>query len=164
MADREMPPLEFWASLEDLLREVCRSMGASGAVDQTTAALLSRIESALRQITPLLRELADHRALAHRHEIDAAHERGRLEGLAAGRIEGHRDGHEAGKAAALAERRGVVEVLTAPVATFASTKGGQAVLASVAIPVAILVLRACALGSPVAAIPAPVAIEAPDAP
>lgn len=169
--DRDMPPVEFWETLADLLRDVSRAMGASGAVDQNLSAMMARVETALRASTPLLRELADHRTATHRAAVDAAYARGRAEGHVEGLATGRREGEEAGKAAAIAERQGVVEILTRPIVTFARAPGGQAVLATVALPLAILLLRACVLGEPVQAVPgavpglpAPTTREAPDGP
>lgn len=163
--DRDQPPPEIWEAIAELLRDVSRAMGASGAVDQALAATLARVETALRASTPHLRELADHRTIAQRAAVDAAHAKGHAEGHAAGMAEGRRIGHEAGKAEAIAERRGVVEILTRPIAAFAGTKGGQAILATVALPLAVLLLRACVLGAPPDAllIP-PVPVEAIDGP
>ena len=100
--------------------------------------------------------------------MEAAYQRGHEEGLTAGKAEGYRVGHEAGKLAAAAERRGMIEALTAPIATFASTKGGAALLASVALPLAVLLLRACVVGGPIAVpgadiLPA-MTVEAPGGP
>ena len=169
--ERDMPPVEFWETLADLLRDVSRAMGASGAVDQNLSAMMARVETALRATNPFLRELSDHRAATHRAAVDAAYTRGRADGHAEGLVTGRREGEEVGKAAAIAERQGVVEVLTRPVITFARAPGGQAILATVALPLAILLLRACVLGEPVQAVPGvapglptPTTSEAPDGP
>ena len=161
-------PTEVLTALLSALGDVQRAVGASGTADAAAAATRARVMQALRAAEPYLRELSGRRDADHRAEVEAAYQRGHDEGVAAGKTEGHRVGHEAGKLAAAAERRGMIEALTAPVATFASTKGGAALLASVALPLAVLLLRACVIGGPVAipgadALPA-MTVEVPGGP
>ncbi len=161
-------PTEVLTALLSALGDVQRAVGASGTADAAAAATQSRVIQALRAVEPYLRELSGRRDADHRAEVEAAYQRGHEDGLTAGKAEGHRVGHEAGKLAAAAERRGMIEALTAPIATFASTKGGAALLASVALPLAVLLLRACVVGGPIAVpgadiLPA-MTVEAPGGP
>jgi hypothetical protein len=150
-------PTEVLTALLLALGDVQRAVGASGTSDAAAAATQARVIAALKGVEPYLRELSERRDASHRADVDAAHQRGHAEGLAAGHTDGHRAGHEAGKAAAEAARKGLIESLAAPVAVFAGTKGGQLALGSIALPLAILLLRACALGDPIASpSPAPV--------